>query len=380
MQEWATPSITEGELEPQCIVAASKAARTVACVLVVLVHVNIFTRAGLDTWWPGGFLFAPFFAVPVPTFFILSGFFAGRFAPKIRRPGILLFLRKKLKILIGPFFVWNFILLLLSGKVFLFAFGSAMYYFFTGVWQLYYVFVLIQLLLLHFLVEPYFKGRLNLFLGLSACVSILFYVFSEYMLWTRGARSYFVEAHLIKTPFPWIIFFAFGVWLRSNMRFFGWLVKRVGGLILVTAIAHVLYYWELRLEDNLVGFNPIQQFLLGGLPYRLLAPLSLLIILFRLEKLSWRYIRRVSTWLASTSKYTYALYLSHTAFVIIFWKLIRIPVNTWSYWIEPPILFVLVWLSSLVALKSVGKFKTRWIGRLFYGSVPKRNQFSGDLL
>jgi len=380
MQEWGTSSIIEGELNPQCMVAASKAARTVACFLVVLVHVNIITRAGLDTWWPGGFLFAPFFAVPVPTFFILSGFFVGRFAPNMKRPGILTFLRKKLKILIVPFFVWNFILVLLSGKVFLFAFGSAIYYLITGVWQLYYVFVLVQLLLLHFLIEPYFKGRLNLFLGLSACVSIFFYVFSEYMLWTRGARSYFVETHLMKTPLPWIIFFALGVWLRSNMRLFGWLVKRVGWLILVTTIAHFLYYWELTLEDNLVGFNPIQQFLLGGLPYRLLAPLLLLTILFRLEKLSWRSMQWVFTWLTSTSKYTYALYLSHTAFVIIFSKVIRISGNPWGYWIEPPILFVAVWLSSLAVLRGVGKFKIRWIGRMLYGSVPKRNQFSGDLL
>jgi peptidoglycan/LPS O-acetylase OafA/YrhL len=380
MQESVAPSIAEGDLEPQCIFAASKAARTVACALVVLVHVNIFTRAGLETWWPAGFLFAPFFAVPVPTFFILSGFFVGRFAHNIRRPGILQFLRKKLKILIVPFFVWNFILLLLSGKSLLFPFGSAIYYLLTGVWQLYYVFVLIQLLLLHFLVEPCFKERPNLFLGLSACVSVLFYVFGEYMLWTRGARSYFVETQLVKTLLPWIIFFAFGVWLRSRMSFFRWLVERLYGIILVTAIAHALYYWELRLEDNWVGFNPIQQFLLGGLPYRLLAPLLLLVVLFRLENLSSRLMQRVFTRLASTSKYTYGIYLSHTAFVIIFSKVLRISGNPWGYWIEPPILFVSVWLSSLVVLRGVGQFKMRWIGRLLYGSVPKRNQLSGDFL
>jgi hypothetical protein len=380
MHESAEPYFARGEFQPESIIAASKAARTVACVLIVLVHVNIFNRAGLETWWPGGFIFAPFFAVPVPTFFILSGFFAGKFAQNIRRPGILQFFRKKLKILIVPFFVWNSILLLLTGKSILFPFGSAIYYLLTGVWQLYYVFVLVQLLLLHFLVEPYFKERPNLYLGLSACVSILFYIFAEYMLWTRGFRSSFVETHLVKTLLPWIIFFALGVWLRSRMMFFGWLSKRLYGLLLVTAIAHVMYYWELRLEDNLVGFNPIQQFLLGGLPFRLLVPLLLIIILCRLEKLSSKSMRRVFTWLTSTSKYTYGIYLSHSAFVIIFYKVILIPVSSWGYWIEPPILLMAVWLSCLAMLRIIGKLKSRWIGRLLYGSVPKQSKLIGNFL
>ena len=83
---------------------------------------------------------------------------------------------------------------------------------------------------------------------------------------------------------------------------------------------------------------------------------------------------------ALTSKYTCGIYLSHTVFVIIFPKVLQISGNPWGYWIELPNLFVGVQLSSLVVLKIAGKLKIRWTGRLFYGSVPKQNQLSGEFL
>jgi len=352
----------------------------VACALVVLIHINLYTRrAGLDTWWPAGFLSAPIYGIPVPTFFMLSGFFAGRFAQGVRRPSIVQFLNKRLNILIVPFFVWNCILLLLLSRTIPFSPGQTVYYLFTGVWQLYYVFVLIQLLLLHFLIESHFRERINLFLGLSACVSFLFYLFAEYMLWTKGVASDFVENHLDKTPLPWLIFFAFGVWLRSNMWFVVWLVRRRWWLILTTAAAQALYCWELERVDNWLGYNPLLQFPLGGLPYRILAPLLLLIIPFRIGNLPSKWVQFPYKSLVSTSKYTYAIFLSHTAFVIILSKIFWISRNPLGYWIEPPILFMAVWLSCLALLRVIGKLRVHWVGRLLYGSIPKHRKFTGEV-
>ena len=50
------------------------AARTLACGLVVLVHANIYGRAGLETWWPLGVWTVPLYSVAVPSFLVLSGY------------------------------------------------------------------------------------------------------------------------------------------------------------------------------------------------------------------------------------------------------------------------------------------------------------------
>jgi membrane-bound acyltransferase YfiQ involved in biofilm formation len=317
---------------------------------------------------------------------MLSGFFAGRFAQHVRRPNILHFLKQKLNTLIVPFFVWNLILLLLLARTVPFSPGEVLYNLLTGVWQLYYIFVLIQLLLLHFFVQPYFREeRVNLLLGLSAGVSFLFYVFAECMLWTKGLGSEFVEGHLIKIPLPWVIFFALGMWLRSRMWFLGWLATRLSWLILITAAAHALYWWELKLVDNWLGYNPFLQFPLGGLPYRILAPLLLLVIPFRLADRSSRRIRGALTWIASFGKYTYAIYLSHVAFLIIFFMVLKVSLLRMSgdpvvYWTGPPVLFVAVWVACLAMLGVIRKLRIRWIGRLLYGSIPKEPQRSGEFL
>ena len=56
------------------------AARTLACALVVLVHINIYIRADITNYWPGGIVLGPIFGLAVPTFFMLSGFFDVRFS------------------------------------------------------------------------------------------------------------------------------------------------------------------------------------------------------------------------------------------------------------------------------------------------------------
>ena len=51
-----------------------EAARTLCSFLVVLAHVNIYTRAGVETWWPGGFYSVPVLSLAVPSFLVIAGY------------------------------------------------------------------------------------------------------------------------------------------------------------------------------------------------------------------------------------------------------------------------------------------------------------------
>ena len=43
---------------------ATRVARTLACSLVVLVHINLYIRPGMGSWWPGGFFLSPSLVFP----------------------------------------------------------------------------------------------------------------------------------------------------------------------------------------------------------------------------------------------------------------------------------------------------------------------------
>ena len=47
---------------------ATRVARTLACSLVVLVHINLYIRPGIGSWWPGGFFLPPSLVSPYPYF------------------------------------------------------------------------------------------------------------------------------------------------------------------------------------------------------------------------------------------------------------------------------------------------------------------------
>jgi len=352
------------------LLVSTKAARTVACGFVVLVHINLYIRHGMGLWWPGGFGLAPFFAVPVPTFFLLSGFFAGRFSPSVTRPGIRSFMRKKLRVLIIPFLIWNAILLLLDGQSRQISPGEILYYSLTGYWQLYYISVLLQLLLLYYVLEPYLKGRgVYLFFGISALLACGFALLADTFLWTKGASSAFLETHMISSFPPWVVFFASGVWLRHSPKYFYLLVDNIRWLFILTALSFALYYWELRLEDAWLGFNPLQQFLAGGLPFRFLCPLLLLAALYKVKESG--HAQRIRLWLASASEDTYGIYLSHTTVIILLFGVWQASGYGIVHWVEVPILWIATWFLCQGGVRLASSMKLRWIGVLFFGTVRR---------
>lgn len=326
------------------LLAASNALRTIACGLVVLIHVNITIRPGIGTWWPAGFLFAPFFALPVPAFFMLSGLFSGRFSSLVSRPSLIAFIRKKTRTLIIPFFFWN-TLLLLFAKAHQLPVARLVYFSLTGFWQLYYISVLLQLLILHHLLESRIAGiGIRRIFGVAAALAVAFGATADYLLWTRGAGSAFMETELIGLFLPWSVFFAGGLWLRQEKPALPWLDSKRYWLLFLTVLAYALFYAGLRIEDDRIGYNPLQQFLFAGLPFRLLSPLLFLVLLNRLLQAGWS--TKLMARLASGSRAVFGIYLSHTVVLTLLLAVRKTAGIETTHWIEVPVLWGMTWFIS----------------------------------
>lgn len=225
------------------------AARTLACGLVVLVHVNIYTRAGLETWWPLGFAGVPLFSVAVPTFLVLSGYFADSAGASELAPSAGS-VRKPLRLVL-PFLVWNLLTIAALGADGLpWNATSIALHALTGTWQLYFIFALLQLMLLHRLLGRHAATRRTLVLAIVFSVAI--YAISDLVLWRfRGADDGAFELLAEKLVLCWTIFFFSGMWLRHHPGLVEGLTGRwLPVFLLALAAAYALYLTELRLEEH----------------------------------------------------------------------------------------------------------------------------------
>lgn len=311
----------------------SSVARAIACLLVVLVHVNMMIRPALDNWWPGGFFCAPLFSIPVPLFFMLSGYSTGmdKSGSSARRT-----MRSRVKRLILPFFAWNLILLLLDGRLPLFS-GEALFSLLTGAWQLYFLFVLIQLqLIMHFLSRSRTILSPRNILVLAALLSFAFFVITDLVLWTMGGVAGFFETHLNRLIFPWVVFFAVGILLHHEPDLMTILSRRIGLITLITLIAYAAYLWEMRLEAAWLGYNPLKQFLLSGFFFQIGASL-LCSALLQLrtgkarDNLPFRF-------LTAMGRDAYGIYLAHTSVLLILLSLYNRTPLLIPFLLEPPLI------------------------------------------
>lgn len=245
---------------------ASRAARTLMCLGVVLVHANFILRPAIKDWWPAGSMIAPLFSVLVPVFFIISGYFAlgspGRGQAQPAGP----FLLRKIRRLLIPLIAWNVAMFFAGGGLARPFTWQSLFDLATGFWQLYFLFVLLQLLALHRLVLGAAPSRRKLRVSLvaTACLSLSFYAAANLTLWTRGMSSAVFETHLDKSFLPWSFFFVLGIWLRHDPAGLETLTRRVRWGIALAALSYSTYVLELRLEDVRLGAEPLGQFLLSG--------------------------------------------------------------------------------------------------------------------
>jgi fucose 4-O-acetylase-like acetyltransferase len=316
----------------------------------------------------GRFFFAPFFGIPVPLFFILSGFFAGRYSKKIHRPSLFFFFRKKFKGLILPFLSWNIILILLMVERSRLFSAETLYFLFTGFWQLYYVFVLLQFLIINFYLERFLEGhRLGWFIAAAGLISLTFYGIADLLLWTRGAASGFTEDSLNRMFAPWAIFFASGIGLRHRPTAMAWLSQKKYWLMALSVLSYAAFVLELRLEEARVGYNPLMQFLLSGLFFQFLFSFLALVLLCQLDQSDK--LKGFLRWLEGLSKDTYGIYLAHTTLLILLFLPWDKYVPFATHWIEVPLLWVLLWFICQGIIRLVEKMRWRWLGLFLFGMI-----------
>ena len=341
------------------------AARTLACGGVVLVHVNIGFRPGLDTWWPGGLLGAPFFSLVVPVFFVLSGFVAA-----LRPPGpdesAGPWLRRRLSRLFLPFFVWNAILLATGVPGPSLSTAQIVFYFFFGAGPLYYVGALIQLLAIFAFVERFKEGG-QLAFALSFVLSAAFYAAADLAALMTGARAEIFETNLNRFFPAWGAFFAAGVLLASKDGAFGWIERRRALLVVLSVLSFAAYLGELHVVLSRVGFHPIRQFFVAGLPFQLAGSLLFLAGLRRLDR-SGR-ARKLLSRLAAAGPDTFGIYLSHVPVQTGLFAVWVAAGHETADWWEVPVLAAASWILCRAAVRAARRVRLPAVPLLF-GVTP----------
>jgi peptidoglycan/LPS O-acetylase OafA/YrhL len=338
-------------------------ARSLACGLVVLAHVNIYIRAGLETWWPGGFGVVPFLALAVPIFFVLAGYVAE--AGMASRRTASEWLGSRLRRLLPPFFAWNLLTLLalsVTGdrpESWLIAEQLA-----TGTWHLYFIFALLQLLILHALFRRALdSARLQWIIRAALVGTVVAFATSEALLWSVGDTEEF-EIYARKTFLVWSGFYALGVWycrrgsLINNSR---------SALVLasLTLIAYAGYIIDLRLEDHVFAYTPRKQLLLGGLPFQLLGTIAVIEGLQR-----WGRSGRMPGLLRAAGSPgidTFGIYLSHIAVLVLLWTAWELAGAASMSWFEVALFTAATWLCSFVLVRAMRALSNDWLRLVFLG-------------
>jgi len=345
------------------LIAASGPARTIAAALIVLVHVDFLLRPGLETWWPGGLFFVPVFSLAVPLFLIFSGFFAEGSGESSSQTLWKTFSKKKIGRILVPFLIWNS-LLIFTDRVLNKTGWSADLIFplLTGRWQLYYLFVLMQLLALHYFLIVR-TGRLNIRMLLipAACSSFLFYLAADITLWTRGMEAIFFETHFNRLFFAWTFFFALGVWFRQDVGALAKLYAKPRVLFALTVLFYLAYYMEFRLEEYRFGCHPLGQILLAGFFFQVCGCLSILNLLCR-----WSATQRATKILKSLAALapdSYGIYLVHTPILLCLYAFsLPLPI-----WIEVPAHWVMAFAIAFGLVRLVRSKGRPWFSKLLFG-------------
>lgn len=324
---------------------------------MVTVHANYVARAGISTWWPGGDWGGPFYALAVPVFLVLSGYFA---VPGGARGGFARHAWRRLRRLLPPFVVWSLVLFALGYRGLL---DLA-----TGAWHLYYVAVLIQFVVLAYRLDALVRpAALPWTFAGAAALSALAYGGADALLWTRGGDGGALEQWLQKLLPTWSVFLATGLVLRHRPRVLAWLRRWSPALVVPAAALYAGYVWELLTENAWLGYYPREKILGLGLPWQWAGALLLLVLLDRAAATAAG--ARVLARLARAGRQTYAIYLAHPAALVVLFMLGRGAGLALTHWAWVPLLAAGALTLSWALWKAVGW--TRWppLEWLLFGGV-----------
>jgi fucose 4-O-acetylase-like acetyltransferase len=293
-------------------------ARVFGILVVVLGHTAgmAITHLESTSLYP---VISPLVRFVVPAFFVISGLVLGlQHRDPEYRVDAKSFWQRRVHTLILPFFAWNVVYMLLLEV----AQGQSifdwqtLFNLTTGYVHLYFVFVLLQFLLLYTLLSRYFSARVLLAcVVIAALSSIIFYAISDGLLWTMGPDEHHFEWRFGKLFFGWAVFFFWGLWLGYSPATLEWLKRHQWWLLLAAACAYVPYLMVTRDEFLRYGTFARDYFLLGGLPYQFLASTWFLVFLYSLEA-RMRASRRM-TRLARFGPYAFGVYVAHLAVLVI---------------------------------------------------------------
>lgn len=350
------PTASEGP--PPQRYAWIETTRTIACGLVVLMHVNALTRAGVGNWWPGGFLSVPFFCLAVPAFLVISGFLQ---SGATRAPS------QRLVRLFIPFITWNIIMLVVVSDTP--SLGEIAFNVASGVMHLYFLIVLIQLIFLDIILQRVFKqNRIsNRVFVTAAVVSIVSYAMGDLLLWIQGAGNNVFEGEFRKLLFPWVGFYFFGRRARQCDEWLTWSRRKFTWLTVSLLLSYGMYAGGLLLQDAEFGYTPRIQLLFLGLPFQVIAAWLVLLLARYWENNSSGFLFGR---LSELGRDTYAVYLAHYLVLIALMQAAdRVGLVSGGITYVP-----LLWLTTLVVtyggIEMIRRFGGQWVRLFLLGEMP----------
>lgn len=322
--------MSQPDTSPGARLAYVDALRVMSAALVVLVHANFLARPHVEAWWPFGFGSALLYGPTVPLFFVVAGFVGSAATPTklVGRAARLM-----------PLVVVQGALLLLLGVEDPPTLTGRLWALCTGVWQLYFLSALAQLLLLHALVlrlPPRGRAAAAVVAAL-ATTAVVGWVSAA--LWTVGADFGQREALVRRFAPTWSIFYAAGVVLAARREWLTALGRRAAWLAVGCAPLGAVELAEIVAEDRRFGHASTMQHLALGLPYQLVVSVTALAAAARLSaRPRWA---RAFDLLARGAPASLSVYLLHGA---VLW-------TSYSLWIGSG-RAVVVWLEvpTLAAL------------------------------
>ncbi len=313
------------------------AARALAIVLVVGIHVNFLLGIPQVEYWPGGLVGGALFHQAVPIFLLLGGWLVGRGSPTgVGRRG-------RTGRLLVPYLFWNAATLLTvtslgeeipSWKIPLYLVG--------GYLQFYFLFTYMQLVLVARWLDRFLDGRrLGWLLALSCGCTIVYYAVADVLSWTRGDVHTFVE--LASRCFPSLsAFFFVGVFLGRRPAALRALERRLWLSCAATGLAFCAGFVEYERMIAALGDMPLSLICLAFLPLQLFGALTIVIGLKRLDDAGrGRVVLRA---LAGVGRDSYGIYLCHhIVLFMVVW------VERASGWVPPDRREVpIVWAATLL--------------------------------
>ena len=292
-------------------------ARVFVIPVVVLMHVHDLLVPAANGVSLHTFI-SPFIRFVIPAFLMISGMVLGlRHRDPHYHVTVGDFWYRRLYSLIIPFLTWNAVYIVISAV----ASGRPMLTMqnlvsiTTGYMHLYFIFVLLQFLLIYSLMSNAITTRQLLWCLCAAMLcSVAFYSISEMLLRSHGADQHRFEWTYGKLCLGWAVFFFWGLWLGYSPATMDFLKRNHRWFFAAALCAFMPYGAATR--NQLLEFGSLSRdyFLLTGLPYQFLAGTWLLAWLYRLE--NHLQSSPLALRIAGMGKYVFHVYMAHLAILI----------------------------------------------------------------